>query len=102
MKIFSVYDSKASAYIQPFFATTDAVAIRMFEEAISDPNHQFNKWAGDYTLFSLGEWDENTGSIFAFDTPYNLGTALTFKSQRQPAAITNGLEIQGVPNNEVA
>lgn len=73
MKIFSVYDSKAEAYLQPFFTNTDGAAIRMFSDVVNDPDHGFSKHPGDYTLFSLGEWDEVTGQFAIAATAYNLG-----------------------------
>ncbi len=81
MKIFSVYDDKADAYTQPFFATTAGVAIRQFQQAANEEGHQFNRHAADYTLFELGEFDEHTGAIYAIDggalKPH--GNALQYK-----------------------
>lgn len=80
MKIFSVYDSKVEAYIQPFFAETDAAALRMFQDAATNQEHQFCKHAGDYTLFAVGTWDTNEGKIEPLEILYNLGNALTLQS----------------------
>ncbi len=79
MKIFSVYDSKAEAYLQPIFCKTTAVAVRMFEAAAADAGHDFGKFSGDYTLFELGEWDEQVGEFAVYGAQVNLGTALSFQ-----------------------
>lgn len=77
-KIFTVYDSKAEAYLQPFFAETTGIATRDFEAAANDETHQFAKHAGDYTLFELGTFAEDTGQFTNLTTPINLGLALTY------------------------
>ena len=62
-KIHSVYDSKAQAYLQPFFSVTTGVAVRQFTAAVQDSNHDFHRFAEDYTLFELGDFNENTGKF---------------------------------------
>jgi len=81
MKIYTVHDSKAEAYLQPFFARSNGEAIRSFTQAINTPDHQFAKYSADYTLFEIGEFDDNTGVI---TTPYtrSLGNGVDFKDQQ--------------------
>lgn len=78
-KIFSVYDDKAEAFLPPFFAMTQGVALRTFHQAATDENHQFCKHAADYTLFEIGQFDENTGTIEGHQNIKNVGNALTIK-----------------------
>ncbi len=78
LKVFSVYDSKAEAFIQPFYSQTTGTAVRSFEQAVQDPTHEFRKFAGDYTLFELGEFDQSTGHFTQLATHINLGLALTY------------------------
>lgn len=61
--LFTVYDSKAEGYLQPFFAMTEAVALRMFSTAVGDPDHDFHRHAEDYTLFCIGEFDQAEGVL---------------------------------------
>lgn len=68
-KIFSVFDAKAGAYLEPFFAPTRGVAIRSFSSAAQDPGHMFHRHCEDYTLFELGEFDEFAGEIRSLNTP---------------------------------
>lgn len=70
--VFSVFDSKAQAFLQPIFATTRGVCLRMFIAAVNDEAHEFHKFAGDYTLFELGEFDEATGKFVSKATPESL------------------------------
>lgn len=80
VKVFSVFDSKAEAFIQPFFSQTSQTALRAFHQAAQQENHQFNQFAGDFTLFELGEFDDNDASFRMLDTPHNLGLAITLKA----------------------
>jgi hypothetical protein len=75
--VYSVFDTKASAFLQPFHAINNAVACRMIADAVAEPNHMFNKHAADFVLFELGEFDDTTG-IFTSKTHVNLGTLLTY------------------------
>ena len=53
---YTVHDQAAAAYLPPFFESTDAKAIRAFENAVSDPNHQFGRNPEDYNLIKIGEF----------------------------------------------
>lgn len=74
-KTYSVFDSKAKAYLSPFYSTTEGVATRMFSAAVEDAAHDFHKFAEDYTLFYLGDFDEETGKFTQPATPDPVITA---------------------------
>ena len=84
--IYSIYDSKADSYLQPFFSPTDATAIRAVSDVVRDSSHQFAKFAEDYTLFLVGLWDETSGALTAV-APKHLVGLWTLK-----AALKNGVE----------
>lgn len=71
MKVFSVYDLKACAYLQPFFSGNAGSAIRAFEDAVGDAKSPIAKHPSDYQLFELGTWDDNSGAIAGI-LPMNL------------------------------
>lgn len=77
-KVFTVYDEKSEAYLQPFFLDTVGQAIRAITDCVSDPNHQFCRHTSDYTLFQLGDFDDSTGQFT--DEKKSLGSLLEFKS----------------------
>jgi hypothetical protein len=81
MFIYSVYDSKAEAYLPPFFLPTKAAALRAFGDAAVDPKHQFAAHPEDYTLFELGTYEETTGSITPHEAKIGLGSALDFRRE---------------------
>lgn len=78
IRIFTIYDSKAQAYLQPFFCVNNAVAIRTFTTAANNPEHDFNRYAADYTLFAIGEFEPTSGNINIFESKVNLGMASEF------------------------
>ena len=77
-KIFTVYDEKSDAYLQPFFLDTIGQATRAVTDCVNDENHQFCKHSSDYTLFSLGEFDDSTGT-FSGDKK-SLGSLVEYKT----------------------
>lgn len=78
LNMYSVFDSKAGAYIPPFYLANDGMARRAFADSANDLNHAFCKYAEDYTLFRLGEFDDSTGRIVMEDTNLSLGVALEY------------------------
>lgn len=81
LKMFTVHDSKAEAFLQPFYDQTTASARRAFGAACNDAEHSFCKFPGDYTLFELGEFDQASGQTKLLDSPINLGLAITYVKQ---------------------
>lgn len=84
--IFSVYDNKAEAYLQPFFATAPGLAVRMFQQAVNDPEHDMSKYAADYNLFQIGSWHPQTGELVQLEHMINLGSGLEHQTQQEPPA----------------
>lgn len=78
MNVFTVYDSAARRYLEPFFAETVEVACRMFRALVNKEGHQFQRFPEDYTLFHIGEYDAETGMLLALPAPHSLGVAVTF------------------------
>lgn len=79
LKIFTAYDSKVEAYLQPFFMRSRGEALRAWTELANNPEHLFAKHPADYTLFEVGEYDDTTGKLTPLTAYINLGTALEFK-----------------------
>lgn len=90
--ILAIYDSKAEAYLQPFFAQNQACGQRIFAHACNNPEQNFSQFPADYTLFRLGEFEADTG-IFELVTPENLGNGLTYsKFEENPAVKLVGVD----------
>jgi len=81
LKMFSVYDSKVEAYMQPQFYRSKGEAIRAFEGAVNSTGTQFETHSEDFTLFYLGEIDDQNGKITCPLTPEPIGKAIEFKKE---------------------
>lgn len=75
VKIFSVQDSKAGVFMQPFPAVNELVALRGFADAAKDKVTNVGKHPEDFNLFELGEFDDQEGKFTNLNTPKMLGTA---------------------------
>jgi len=78
LHIFTVYDSKAQAYLPPFFLPNTAIATRTFTNAANDKGHAFGANPADYTLFHVGHFDDDTAKIVSKATPHPIGLAQDF------------------------
>lgn len=76
VKMYSVFDSKAAFFGKPFFEQREESAIRTFSDAVNEknPNNMWNKHPEDYSLFFLGQFDDQTG-VITVDLPRNVITA---------------------------
>lgn len=77
-KVFTVFDSKVEAYLQPFFMPAKGAAIRAFTEIVCDVNHAFGKHPEDYTLFEIGSFDDSNAKLDMYPTPLSLGVGIEF------------------------
>ncbi len=75
LKVFSIYDSKADSFLQPFFVPNRAMALRSFASACQEERSDFNRYSGDYTLFEIGDWESEKGIWVEYEAKINLGLA---------------------------
>lgn len=61
--IYAIYDEKAEAYNAPFPLSTDGLAKRSFEMACTNPSTDLYKYPGDFKLYCIATWNDNTGSF---------------------------------------
>lgn len=67
-QIFTVHDQAAMAYLPPIHYQSVGVALRTFKDAANDPQHAFHQHPKDYTLFHLGEFNDQN-CTFVLKTP---------------------------------
>ncbi len=72
LKMFSMYDTKADAFITPFFLHNEKMALRAIYDASTSPTHMFSKHPEDYALYLLGEFDDTNGQVVT-GLPHNMG-----------------------------
>jgi len=63
LRLFTIRDAKADAYMTPFFSRNASVAIRSVEEAVANPEHEFHRHSEDYSLWEIGGFNESTGEL---------------------------------------
>lgn len=79
MNVYSIYDRKASYYGTPFYLPTDTHAIREFTRIVHDANSNPNKFPEDYSIVSLGFFDDTTGTFTLNDEPRLVVDGLTIR-----------------------
>lgn len=75
---FTVYDSKAEAYLRPFFEQSIGTACRAFQNACNNEESAFAKNPEDFTLFHLGSWDDETATFELLTAKRAYGLALEY------------------------
>ena len=76
LKLFTIFDSKAEAFQQPFSAQSTGAAIRMFSDIAQDQKHPIGQHPEDYTLFEIGTFNPLSAEIKISEAKTSLGTAL--------------------------
>ncbi|QCQ84994.1 nonstructural protein [Blackfly microvirus SF02] len=61
-KIFAVRDEAVEAYTTPIAVRSTGEAIRAFQDTVNKPETPFNNHPADYSLWFLGNWDDNSGA----------------------------------------
>lgn len=84
LKIYTLYDEAAKAFTTPFFQHNDGLAIRAFQDNVNaKEDNNISKHPGHFTLFRVGEFDDEKGEIKQEDVAKNLGNGLTYRNERQ-------------------
>lgn len=83
LKAFAVRDSKAEAYLRPWFSETRGAAIRAFCDAVNDESSPFYTHCADYTLFEIGEYNQTNGTLLPAQSIVNCGNAGDFKTVQE-------------------
>lgn len=76
MKMFTIRDVKAEGYNTPFFQATYGLAERAFKEACTDPQSIISKNKEDFSLYYLGEFDQNSGLLTLETVPKHICDAM--------------------------
>lgn len=63
MKMYSIYDSKAKYYMNPFIQRNHAEALRSLTQAVKDPQTTIAKHPADFVLMYLGDFNDENGQI---------------------------------------
>lgn len=88
-EIFAVHDSAADAFAQPMFFKNTATSLRAFAAACRDENTDLHQHPSDYTLFKIGEFDEDSGKLTALE-PVSVAKALDYRDAAPKLAANDG------------
>lgn len=69
MRLYSLFDRCHGQHGAPYQAPNDALAVRLFEEAAMDSASLFSKFPDDFTIFYVGDFDENTAQFQPANPP---------------------------------
>lgn len=89
-KVFSVYDNKAEAFMQPFFADTVGLALRAFQQNTENKDSVLNKYPNDFVLYEIGQFNDITGELENYETNKNLGIAIEYHPNQELRGVNNG------------
>ncbi|AXL14819.1 nonstructural protein [Microviridae sp.] len=104
LTIFSIYDEKAQAFITPFALPQAGMAMRTFADCCNNPEHAFGKHPHDYTLFQIGEFDDETAAITPTKKPLGNGVefvALELADKQEQLEMTAALDEQEEKTDDV-
>ncbi len=65
LQVYTVHDSKVDAFLPPFFVRARGEALRSFQSACEDSSHQFSKFKADYSLWFVGAFNDQDGTVEA-------------------------------------
>lgn len=80
-QVYSVKDVKVSVFHAPMLLLNDAEARRVFSDVIADPQSPLAKHPADFTLYRLGEFDDNSGGLSICAQPEFICDAVEFVSK---------------------
>lgn len=62
-KMFAIRDSKAQAFLQPFFSSANGSALRALGDAVADGKSPLALHPEDYMLYEVATFDDSTAEI---------------------------------------
>lgn len=63
VQIYAIFDMASGTYEKPFFSPADDIVKREFLNVATAADHPINRHPKDYSLWRLGNFDDNTGLI---------------------------------------
>lgn len=71
----SIFDSAVNTYSPPFFVRSLGLALRDFRKEASNPQSRISESATDYTLFVVGEFNDESGFFDPLPAPRRVVSA---------------------------
>lgn len=67
MNVYTIFDMASGSYMRPFFMVSDGQAVRAFTDIATDADHEIGKHPEDYSLYRIGIFDDNKGTLHPED-----------------------------------
>lgn len=78
-KVYTIFDMKVGAYMQPFFMRQNGEAIRAFTDLANDKSKTIGANPEDFSLYYIAEFDDESGLFFGKQIDHVcLGKAIEF------------------------
>lgn len=100
LSVYTVFDTKAKAYLNPFYSTNDETAKRQILECVLDPQHRFCMHATDYVLFKLGDFENTECKFELLQAPEHMVNLITMKQASEESI--SAIAEDGAPLREIA
>jgi hypothetical protein len=79
--VYTIYDCVGEVYSPPFYADTDAAAIRAVMSSCRIEDSDLQQHAEDFTLFSLGRFNASTGELVGFPSMIKVGAVAPIRDK---------------------
>lgn len=73
LKVFSILDVKADAFVNLFTFATNGQAMRAFKDLVNDERSTISRHPSDYRLTCVGSFDDVSGRLVPNEAPESLG-----------------------------
>ena len=90
MKVFSVRDMKAEAFLQPFFCPTQGSALRAFGDACAKPDSPFYLHPNDFVLYEIGMYEDSDALLQPRIPVQMMACAADFVTVKPVDSVDNG------------
>lgn len=81
LQVFSLFDSKAKAYTQPYFMPQKGQALRSLDGIVNNPQTEVYKYPDDFKLYKLADYDNLSGKFIPLQEPEFIANAVEFKKE---------------------
>jgi len=79
MKVFTIRDTKAEVYNQPFFQQSHGEAERNFTTLVNDEKSTVSQYPEDFDLYFLGDFNTQEAKFDMLPTPQHVMKAILAK-----------------------
>lgn len=76
--LYVVHDKAANSFTKPIAVPTERDAIAGFKAVAAQPDHNFNKFPADFTLFEIGQYNESNGELRTYSEKKLIINAASF------------------------